>query len=58
MELIHLLALKESESKVEFMASRNNFKYAGSDNCCVLGYTRFISSRIDKNLNVVKLVIL
>lgn len=46
MELIDLLALKESENKVEFKAARNNFKYAGGDNKdprdrrhCVLGYT-------------------
>jgi ATP-dependent DNA helicase RecG len=45
MELAHLLALKESENKVEFKAARNNFKYAGGDNRdpkdrrhCVLGY--------------------
>lgn len=45
MELKHLLALKESENKVEFKAARNNFKYAGGDNKdprdrrhCVLGY--------------------
>lgn len=45
MELKQLLALKESENKVEFKAARNNFKYAGGDNKepkdrrhCVLGY--------------------